>query len=809
MAIHQLIDLDFSPGIKAQYINLNFQLLYNWLKRERLRLGGWGIVEGFDLLYNPNDFTVTVSEGVLINQEGDEVTVPSHTFSAGDINYRRISATYEVNEEGKIVLDDYVYLTEQHKTLTYNPPNTIQTFDDETLKVTDADGFVVPVVRVLGKSLWVNERYKDKTLIVEQTVYEDRTDTIMLHKDGTYEYLWSIDSPSPSHVDLADYEETFCIAVLYWQVTDEGTTCDFFTNHRSYRKIYVDKTNTLYINGEVYKKQKFIYFVEPEEKNREENDLWYNTKDNTLYIWRQTDDEWDWIAVNDHSEIVVKERRFWRPEDNPEDLKTFMFDDEEVNLHYIPGTNALDIIINNVPLMDDQYKEITVATREKSDVQDQIDDLQLKIKTQQLELELMYMDRNNLNREIQVLRKDLKDSKTLYPKAYDPDNDDYTISNSDINNLRNLMVIDQRVTKTLEELAVLLQQIKTKEDLIISYQEQLLVTQKILSGEYIEKGIGFMLKHPLSHNAYVEVTVTHQVKMKPAREIFQRCSVFVRENDITVTEDGTNQVFRTESSYVLGEEQLEIFVDGVKLSKQINEFCELIDAEKEEKFAELVDYNPNNEQMKDLYSGTSSNHFKIKMPLSIGNNVTYRISKQVWNYDQLDAVVSNIKDYAKQAFNKAVVALNTATELQGNIFDILDDIRNEILIVKAEVAQREQYYVKGNTIDYTDIPLQVKSALMGVPINQVKPAVSLNVVFDHITVIKDQNGVITGGDIFDIFYVTSDISRILVKEGTNRNIQDIDYWITPNDNSITITLRDDLISADAVLYLTGFKRGVS
>lgn len=809
MAIHQLIDLDFSPGIKAQYINFNFQLLYDWLKRERLRLGGWGIVEGFDLTYNPNNFTVTVSEGILINQDGDEVIIPSHMFSVGDINYRKVSTMYEVSEEGKIVLNDYVYLTEQHKTLTYNPPNTIQMFDDETLKVTDSDGFVVPIVRVLGKSLWVNERYSGEVLTVEQTVYEDRTDTVMLHKDGTYEYLWSIDSPSPSHVDLADYDETFCIAVLYWQVTDEGTTCDFFTNHRSYRKIYVDKTNTLYINGEIYEKQKFIYFMEPEEKDREENDLWYNTKDNTLYIWRQIDNEWNWMAVNDHSEIIVKERRFWKPEDNPEDLKTFMFDNEEVNLHYIPGTNALDIIIDNVPLMDDQYEEITVATREKSDIQDQINDLQLQIKTQQLELELMYMNRNNLNREIQVLRKDLKDSKTFYPKAYDPDNDDYTISDSDISNLRNLMIIDQRVTKTVEELTVLLQQIKTKEDLIISYQEQLLITQKILAGEYIERGIGFMLKRPLSHHAYVEVTVTHQVKMKPARETFQRCSVFVKENDITVTEDGSNQIFRTESSYVLGEEQLEVFVDGVKLSKQINEFCELIDTEKEEKLAELIDYDPNNEQMKDLYSGTFSNHFKIKIPLSIGNNVTCRVSKQVWNYDQLDAVVGNIKDYAKQALSKAVTALNTVTELQGNIFNILDDIRNEISIVKAEVEHREQYYVKGNTIDYADIPLQVKSALMGTPINQIKPAVSLNVVFDHITVIKDQNGVIIGGDIFDIFYVTSDISRILVKEGTNRNIQDIDYWITPNDNFITITLKDDLINADAVLYLTGFKRGVS
>ena len=809
MAIHRLIDLDFSPGIKAEYINLNFQLVYDWIRRERLRVGGWGLVEGFDLSYDANAFTVTVGKGVLINQDGDEVDIEEHTFGVGDMDYNKVSRTYTVDAEGKIVLDDCVYDPSRHRYITYNPPDTVQKYDEDIFEVLDEDGFTVPVVRLINKFLWVNTHYAGYKLTVNQVVTSDRVDTIMLHKDGTYEYLWSIDSTSPSHVDLADYDETFCIAVVYWQVTDKGITCDFFTNHRSYRRIYVDKTNTLYINGEIYKKQKFIYFEEPDLRDREENDLWYNVKDNTLYIWRQTDGEWGWVIVNDHSEIIIREQKIWKPEDNPEDLQTFRFEDEEVNLRYVPGTNALSITIDNGLLMNDQFTELTVTEQEVNTIQDQIDDLTLQISNKQLELELLKIDRSRLSGTIQSLRKDLRDSKTLYPAAYDINNKGYEVKNSDVDNLRNLMVIDQRVTQTLEELSLLIDKIQAVEDVIESYKEQLAVAQAIDAGNYVSRGVGFKLKRPLSHAAYVEVTVTHQVRMKPARETFQRCSIFIRENDITVAENGNSQVFRTTSGYSLGEEQLEVFVDGKRLSKGLHEFFEVIDQEKEEKVAGLQDYYYGNSSMQDTYRGTTSNHFRIMINLTEGQNVTYRISKQVWSYDQLDTVVNNIKIYAKTAFDRATSALNNVSDMQSNLISTLNDVRNEISIIKAEAANVSKCYTRGETVSYSDIPTQVKNALAGLPVNIVKPANAVRIVFNGVKVIKDADGVIIGGDIFDIHYVTPDFSRILIMEGKNRDVQDIDYWVEYQGSDITvIILRDDLISSDAILYMTGFKRGV-
>ena len=260
MAIHQLIDLDFTPGIKAEYINQNFELIKKWITNERLRIGGWGLVEGFDMTCDNKTFTVNVSEGILINQQGEEVEVPKYIYGAGPLQYNVVTNKYLVDSDGKIILNEFCYDPDSYKYITYNPPTNSQEINPDYLNVTDADGFYVPIVRVEGKYIWVDAtQNKGNTVSVTQCVALDRIDSVMLHPDGSYEYLWSIDSPSPSHVDLADYENSFCVGVIYWTVDTNGVNSEIFTNHRSYRKIYVDKTNTLYINGEINKKPQFIY----------------------------------------------------------------------------------------------------------------------------------------------------------------------------------------------------------------------------------------------------------------------------------------------------------------------------------------------------------------------------------------------------------------------------------------------------------------------------------------------------------------------------------------------------------------------
>ena len=80
--ITKLNELDFSPGIRASDINENFELLKRWIEEERLRVSGWGIVEGFEFSKNLDNFTVSVGEGILINKNGGKGSTSFLNFAS-------------------------------------------------------------------------------------------------------------------------------------------------------------------------------------------------------------------------------------------------------------------------------------------------------------------------------------------------------------------------------------------------------------------------------------------------------------------------------------------------------------------------------------------------------------------------------------------------------------------------------------------------------------------------------------------------------------------------------------------------------
>ena len=76
----ELNKLDFVSGIKAEKINDNFNVVDTWIKNERRRIGGYGLVEGFQLSTDINNFTTTIGKGVFINNLGEEKEIPEKTF---------------------------------------------------------------------------------------------------------------------------------------------------------------------------------------------------------------------------------------------------------------------------------------------------------------------------------------------------------------------------------------------------------------------------------------------------------------------------------------------------------------------------------------------------------------------------------------------------------------------------------------------------------------------------------------------------------------------------------------------------------
>lgn len=811
MAIHQLIDLDFTPGIKAEYINQNFELIKKWITNERLRIGGWGLVEGFDMTCDNKTFTVNISEGIFINQQGEEVEVPKYIYGAGPLEYNIIKKKYLVDSDGKIILNEFCYDPENYKYITYNPPTNYQEINPEYLNITDSDGFYVPIVRVLGKNIWVDAtQNKGKELTVTQCVALDRIDSVMLHPDGSYEYLWSIDSPNPSHVDLGDYYNSFCVGVIYWTVDTDGINSEIFTNHRSFRKIYVDKTNTLYINGEIYKKNKFIYFEEPDESIRELNDLWYDEKSNTLYIWRYRDGDLGWVIVNDHSEIIVKERKVWYPEDNPEDLTTFKFEDDEVNLYFVPNSNALTISVDCATLMNDMYDELMIDNDRVSMLRDSLERKKADLEEKEALLRSYETEKEDIEILISGFKKDLKQVKELYASLLTAQ----TLELMQNGSKTGLAKLD-KINEALEEYSGKLENITVKyttiKKSITVLENEIDVLDSIVNGTYVSNGYGFKLKKPLTHAAYVEVTVTHIVRMKPVRETFQRAAVFVKEGDITVTAEGED-LFETSAVYAIGNDQIEVYIDGKRLSKGQREFYEVVDKltkDEEELLGQsYVNFKYGDNEHKEKYLDRSSQHFRINKNLEVGQIVSYRISKHVWSYDQLDALIRNIEIYAKEAYDNALEAITKVEEMNEYITNVFNDINNEFNNIKKIIGDINTEIVNiKNELTKID---NIRSNVVGMPIDRLISAATSTITLNNIKIEKNEEGTIIGGDIFQIYYISPGNERILVREGIGKDSQIVDYWLesSTDGKSTVVQIASDLVSRDAYLYVVGFKRGL-
>ena len=82
--IAKLNTLDFSPGIRASEINENFDLLRRWIEEERLRVSGWGLVEGFSLSKDLDKYAITVGSGIVIDKKGAQLEIAGKTFDGFD-----------------------------------------------------------------------------------------------------------------------------------------------------------------------------------------------------------------------------------------------------------------------------------------------------------------------------------------------------------------------------------------------------------------------------------------------------------------------------------------------------------------------------------------------------------------------------------------------------------------------------------------------------------------------------------------------------------------------------------------------------
>lgn len=661
MKNNELIKLDFAPGLKAKDVNQNFDVVKGWIDRERARIGGHGLVEGFNMSADIEKYTVTISEGLLINQAGEEIIVPERTFHVGAPEYTKVIEPSDsmgkvvVPEDGIITLKYRPYSPSKVGYIEYIPPRDTKPSENELYIEDVQTGMRVPIIQVVGREVMVNATaWRNHTVRVTYCATDSRIDSILVDAKGNYEYQRSIRSTSPSHVDLDDYSDKYMVGVIYWSI-GKNLTVEFYDIHRTYRKVYVDKLNRLWINGELYKKSKFIYFTEPEAPQLE--DIWYNWDENILYIYRADNGIVGWVPINDCSTMTLREYKMFVPgtADWPEDNQHFRFRDDETNLWFVPGQHSLEIRIDNAVVMEDQFTEYA-------------------------------------------------------PK----------------------MEVD-----------------------------------------YLTNGRGFNLADPLDTPTPVEVIVNQIVRSKPVKELFQRAAIFVDEGHEYFNPLNSTKTFNTKKEYVIGEDQLEVFVDGLRLVKDID----------------YIELNASKEPATILDQQYMSKSFRIKRDLNESQLVAYKISKHVWSYDHLDKMISDIRD---------------------DIRKLKEDVaKNRLLIQQLDENTQTQIQAANNA-------LEAYKTLMGLPSRymktneelheeQIPAAIRQNFVTGKVSrVIPSDNPVLSGVKASDFITVSYMDSYSMLRP----LMEDAEYTVSDTETGCRIDLVDDgLISVDASLYVQALKIG--
>ena len=654
MIDNKLKVIDFSAAVQSGIINTDFQCVKGWIDRENLRIGGYGLVEGFNMSYD-NNFGITIDEGTLIDRKGEEIIVPQHFFNCGEPKYEQIVETVTVSPEGEITLKFKPYSNKKHGLITYRHPDYPDKPDSTEFEIVDASNLMhITPLTVEGTKVTVpaTENTIGRVVNIYYLYCADRIDAFLVNEESQYTREIGINAESPSATDIK-LGESFLIGFAHW-IIGETVTVEFIVDDRTYRKVYVDNLNRLYLNGKLYKEAKWIYFEEPE--TPEENDIWYDYKSNTLMIWSRENGVYGWRIMNDFTNVPIRNVKMWIPGENyPDDGQSFLFDDEEIDLRFIPNTNALDIIIDQQIVMNDQFKEIV------------LDD----------------------------------------PKPY------------------------------------------------------------------LSSGIGFKLLNPLDRPTIVQAVVHHTVKNAPLKNVFQRAAIFVTENFAIYSSTNANQIFETDLPYVIQADQIEVFIDGLKLNKGID-------------FLEMRD---NKTDASNTDKDRTTKFFRVIKNLQDGQKVSYRISRYVWSYDQLNEMISEIEEKADRAQSELDDLKLVVDNLTANITDKISAHEQSIKDIVESMKDIQNYRKKEDKITINDVDTSICDYLVK---NTENITFNASVADQTISDLKDT-------DFLQVVCINANGSTILRK--------DADYSITYAQNQAIVSLQAELLSPDNTIFVSIIRFG--
>lgn len=503
--------------------------------------------------------------------------------------------------------------------------------------------------------------------------------------------------------------------------------------------------------------------------------------DKLLYIINYKDSHYMWIPVNKMSYVNAKNYRAYYTNDYAPEGESGYFDssraramggddyeykyqyfifhkDEDLEMHYTPGRNELSILINQMILHNDQFEELTVN-------------------------DLLRMDAEHPVR---------KTAASFYKW-------------------------------TTQELLK-------------------------LSEDYDNIGIGFKLVEPLdsglnasfqsydkadgSNDLYVEAIVEHRICTTPMKRKFQRTATFVAEETLTVDEQikETGIIHLPEGEiYRYDENQLEVFINGKKIVGASGFYERIHDEEtntfKSYMFNVVPEYTeefgyyiqspiegvedkihlPLCEEYKDQSDfiknkARSCTMFKVLSNLNVGDNITYRITTNIYSYDHINEMFDNLEA-------KINVDIRSLAATKESYEKYKEDINAQVLEIKREVLNMSNEI--GELVNRPAVDKDTVFAPYNMPPSLMNRTMSKTI---NKAVIKEDiiDGYIR---LNDIKVKDTDYINLILRtdSGDRYMILNVDYTImdsTAGKTSLIQILNEEFLNLDDfTIYITGIVFG--
>lgn len=831
--------IDFSEGIKSQEINYNFNVLQDQINRERKNVGGPGIASGLEItpIVNSNEFAIEVSEASIIGINGEEIFIPKKRI---DIELPKLAKEIEYltcNTSNQVTLKHIPYALNRKSSVEMSNIFT-PSISGINIKYRDSIAIddYIRVRAINGRTLSLSGITK-RNIIVTYNYTGKRIDTVYIDKNDELKIISSTTSPTPSVMFPNDYK--YLIAFLEIDglcMNIDGTTYANITireDLRSLRNIYTDKNGELWLCGTPFKNLQIIHLTEP--KDPKENTIWFDTFTNQLKAWRTTD---NLIYMNQY--IITTNYNEY-----PNALKDYATD-----LYYYVGKGQLTLYINDVKLDDDQYAELVNGS--PASIQNLKDNVmsntfrilcdlkvndKLVYKITNFDEHYMWVPINHSSyinvKDIKMFSSESEESGGNYfasakAIALGKDNNNYPYKyqyfifdrKKDLNML---------FTPNKHELSVMINQIPLHYD---QYEELTMydifsnmlpttvyeamkqyygwddLTLDQINSEYENIGIGFRTKVPIdvpieeedngAMDLYVEASVERRVNDGPLKRKLQRTATFIDEQTITLNNE--TDIIIKDGYYRYDENQLDVYIDGLKLIKDID-YIEGTDLSEDY----TKDEEGNITALPQRRKGAKTKQFTL-MATRPNSKLTYKITTSIYSYDHVTDLLNDMDYNAETAVKQVEQLYDKTIEMQESLTNGLDTMSNEIQKLKdASTALDNSYLKKTDIISESQLPANIIT-------NSIKSV-------DHISMSIEYNA---GTETYSIKDSCRDkdfiiaIKRDITNQLDKFLIRGVDYTIYDtyvNDNVYNDTILSlstttaSLMNTGDIIILTGIKIG--